>query len=167
MEAHGTRGCSLRPDDPKKVDSRCINTVPKPHHQLFTTKHFTPTNPQDRSSTPPHPSTMYFPTTTISLALLSAVATAAPALEARQGGFFVSVGNKFSGKGCTPQTLIFADPIFGTGNSCQPLDRSGTSVPILSYQTTQTTADCKGKLFFFCGGRGGGCDNGRAYRLTS
>ena len=100
---------------------------------------------------------MHFPTTTTTLVLtlLTSLTTASPTLSPRQGGFFTAVGNKFSGPGCASQSLIFADPIFGTGNACQPLDRSGTGVPILSYETTQTTADCKGTLVFQWGFWGG------------
>jgi hypothetical protein len=105
---------------------------------------------------------MHFPTTTLALTLtlLTSLAPASPALSPRQGGFFTSVGNKYSGPGCTSQSLIYADPIFGSGNFCQPLDRSGTGAPIVSYLTTQTTADCKGMLCSLClvEVRGGGGD---------
>jgi hypothetical protein len=86
-------------------------------------------------------------TINLSIALLTAFAAAAPAaLEARQpGAVFVSVGNKYAGPGCTPQTLIFADPIFGTGNRCQPLDRFGDGAPIVSYTTLSVSQGCSGK----------------------
>jgi hypothetical protein len=91
-----------------------------------------------------------FSTTTFSVALLVALAAAAPAeLESRQsGGGYVAVGNKYSAGGCNPNSLIFADPIFGDGNACQALDRSGTGAPILSYQTLSTNANfnCNGEL---------------------
>jgi hypothetical protein len=89
---------------------------------------------------------MYFSSTTLSFAILAALTSAAPSsLEARQGSY-VAVGYKYSGPGCTASTLIFADPIFGDGNMCQPLDRFGTSPPIVSYNTTSVTAGCTGKL---------------------
>jgi hypothetical protein len=89
---------------------------------------------------------MFFPTLlTLALASLS---TAAPSLLPRQGGYFVAVGNKYSGPGCVPQSLIFADPIFGYGNACQALDRSGTGVKIVSYSTLSAPG-CSGKS---CGG---------------
>jgi hypothetical protein len=86
--------------------------------------------------------------TALSITLaLAALASAAPSLDSRQsqGGYFSAVGNKFSGPGCTSQTLIFADPIFGSGNACQALDRSGTGVPIVSYSTLSVSAGCSGK----------------------
>ena len=88
---------------------------------------------------------MYLPT--FALALLAALTSAAPSsLEARQGDSFVSVGNKYSGGGCSASTLIFADPIFGNGNVCQPLDRFGTSPPIVSYKTLSVSAGCSGEF---------------------
>jgi hypothetical protein len=86
-------------------------------------------------------------TITFSIAFLTAMAAAAPAaLEGRQpGAVFVSVGDKFAGPGCTDQTLIFADPIFGNGNQCQPLDRSGNGTPIVSYKTLSVSQGCSGK----------------------
>ena len=92
---------------------------------------------------------------TAALTLLAA-ATASP-LSPRQGGAFVAVGLKYSGPGCTDSTLINADPIFGNGNVCQPLDRFDTGVPIRSYSTSRVsegcsvtiyqTADCSGTAF--------------------
>jgi hypothetical protein len=84
----------------------------------------------------------------VSIAVLSALAAAAPSnIDARQpGGYYVSVGNKYSGKGCDPSTLIFADPIFGDGNVCQPLDRFGDGGPINSYETLSVSAGCSGKF---------------------
>jgi hypothetical protein len=90
-----------------------------------------------------------FSTIAFSVATLAALAAAAPTeLESRQGGGFVAVGNKYSAGGCNPNSLIFADPIFGDGNACQPLDRSGTGAPILSYETLSTNANfnCNGEL---------------------
>lgn len=76
----------------------------------------------------------------LSLAALISTITLATA----QGGAFVSVGEKFSSGGCTPSSLIFADPIFGSGNVCQPLDRSGTGAAIVSYRTLSVSAGCSG-----------------------
>lgn len=102
---------------------------------------------------------MKFSTTTLSTALLATIATAAPpALDARQsGGYYVAVGNWYSGPGCTASNLIFADPIFGNGNVCQPLDRSGTNPPIVSYSTVGVAAGCSVMLY-----TGAGC-SGTAY----
>jgi hypothetical protein len=88
---------------------------------------------------------MYLLKATLHTALFAVLAAAAPSgLEARQGGFFVSVGLKYSGPGCVDSTLIFADPIFGNGNVCQPLDRSGTGTPIISYETVSVSPGCSG-----------------------
>ncbi|KAH7558231.1 hypothetical protein BM1_05503 [Bipolaris maydis] len=101
---------------------------------------------------------MHFTAATIALSLLAA-ATASP-LSPRQGGAFVAVGLKYSGPGCTDSTLINADPIFGNGNVCQPLDRFDTGVPIRSYKATGLaaatvkahSAECPLKLYsgWFC-----------------
>jgi hypothetical protein len=63
---------------------------------------------------------MQFSNCALSFALLTGLSTAAPAnLDARQGGSYVSVGNKYAGPGCTQ--LIFADPIFGMATSARIL----------------------------------------------
>jgi hypothetical protein len=88
---------------------------------------------------------MKFTTTSFSVAMLASLALAAPSsLEARQGGFFVAVGTKFTGPGCTGTAL--GDPIFGNGNVCQPLDRFGDGAPIVSYETVSVSAGCSGKF---------------------
>ena len=84
-----------------------------------------------------------------SIALFAALTSAAPSstLTSRQiGGNYETVGNKYSAPGCTASILIFADPIFGYGNSCQALDRSGTGVAILSYMTLELYDGCSGKF---------------------
>ncbi|KAH7381247.1 hypothetical protein DE146DRAFT_760683 [Phaeosphaeria sp. MPI-PUGE-AT-0046c] len=91
-------------------------------------------------------------TSAIALAVLAAFATAAPSLSPRQGGTFVAVGNKYSKTGCAQGDLIFADPIFGNGNQCQPLDRSGTGPKIFSFNTTAVNSGCKVQLY-----TGAGC----------
>ncbi|KAF1941866.1 hypothetical protein EJ02DRAFT_454703 [Clathrospora elynae] len=99
---------------------------------------------------------MYFAATTLTTALLTALTAAAPStLNTRQsGGDYVSVGNKYSGGGCTPSSLIFADPIFGNGNACQALDRIGGGAPIVSYSTLSVNAGCSVTLYTApnCGG---------------
>jgi hypothetical protein len=63
---------------------------------------------------------MQFSICDLSFALLTGLSTAAPpSLDARQGGSFVSVGNKYTGPGCTQ--LIFADPILGMATSARTL----------------------------------------------
>lgn len=86
--------------------------------------------------------------TTLAFTTLMAFATALPStpLEARQpGGVYVSVGNKYSGGGCNDGGLIFADPIFGNGNVCQPLKRQANGTPVISYKTLSNSAGCSGK----------------------
>ncbi|PSN65397.1 hypothetical protein BS50DRAFT_589800 [Corynespora cassiicola Philippines] len=82
------------------------------------------------------------------VALFSGLASTLPSsLQSRQpGGVFVAVGNKYSAGGCTDSSLIFADPIFGNGNVCQPLDRFGDGEPIVSYKTLSVSAGCNGEL---------------------
>ncbi|KAL6171872.1 hypothetical protein ACJQWK_02870 [Exserohilum turcicum] len=93
---------------------------------------------------------MYFTSTTTVLALFTAIMvppTTASPLSPRQGGAFVAVGLKYSGPGCTAPTLINADPIFGSGNVCQPLDRFNTGVAIRSYSTTSVSPGCSVALY--------------------
>ena len=54
-------------------------------------------------------------------------------------------GYKYSGGGCTDQTLINADPIFGTGNVCQPLNRNEGSPSVVSYKAYSAAAGCVGE----------------------
>lgn len=89
---------------------------------------------------------MQFQLTTFTFALLAALTTAAPAPEPQsQGGYYSAVGYKYSGPGCTTQTLIFADPIFGDGNVCQALSRQPDSASIVSYSTVSVAAGCSGE----------------------
>ncbi|OAL05596.1 hypothetical protein IQ06DRAFT_342867 [Phaeosphaeriaceae sp. SRC1lsM3a] len=83
---------------------------------------------------------------TFVVSLLATLVAAAPAsLEARQGGYYVAVGTKYSGPGCNPNSTPLGDPIFGNGNVCQPLDRFGDGAPIVSYQTVSVAAGCSGE----------------------
>ncbi|KAF2199150.1 hypothetical protein GQ43DRAFT_442728 [Delitschia confertaspora ATCC 74209] len=68
-------------------------------------------------------------------------------LVSAQGGSFIAVGNQYHSGGCDPSALTFADPIFGSGNVCQVLDRAGTNPPIISYKTVQLNAGCKVNLY--------------------
>lgn len=74
------------------------------------------------------------------------VASLAAALP-QSGGFFSAVGNKYSGGGCTDQSLIFADPVFGDGNVCQPLNRFEGAVPVVSYKLLSASAGCTVRLY--------------------
>lgn len=84
------------------------------------------------------------------LLALVAGTTAVPtsSVSPRQsGGKFHAVGNLYSDGGCTSQSLIFADPIFGPPNLCAPLDRNNNVPPILSYKTISEDTGCTGKYF--------------------
>ena len=64
------------------------------------------------------------------------------------GSFFAdnsSLGYKYSGGGCTEQTVINADPIFGTGNVCQPLNRNEGSPSVVSYKLYSAASGCTGQ----------------------
>jgi hypothetical protein len=74
--------------------------------------------------------------------LLSLASAAPSSLTPRQGGAYYSVGELYSGGGCT--NLIFADPIF-TSNACTPLDRNNNVPDITSYKTSRVSAGCSGK----------------------
>jgi hypothetical protein len=98
---------------------------------------------------------MHFQLPTLALGLLATLITAAPAdLEARQsqGGYFAAVGYKYSGGGCTDQTVTYADPIFGYGGYCQPLNRfpDASTPPITSYKLATLTEGCTGESLFLC-----------------
>ncbi|KAF1965762.1 hypothetical protein BU23DRAFT_560803 [Bimuria novae-zelandiae CBS 107.79] len=80
------------------------------------------------------------------LLALSVLAAATP-LSPRQGEFH-AVGNLYSAGGCTSSSLIFADPIFGAINVCQPLDRNNNVPPIVSYKTLSVDAGCTVSLFY-------------------
>ena len=84
------------------------------------------------------------------LLALVASTTAVPAspMSPRQGGEFHAVGNLYSAGGCTSQSLIFADPIFGPANVCAPLDRNDNVPPIVSYKTISEDTGCNGESFF-------------------
>lgn len=88
-------------------------------------------------------------TNVISIASFTAFTAAAPStLETRQGsgGAYVAVGLKYRAGGCVDSNLIFADPIFGNGNVCQPLARQPDAEPIVSYKTVGTSPGCTGKF---------------------
>ena len=89
-------------------------------------------------------STMRFTPSTI--LIFSAFAIAAPnsPIESRQVEWH-AVGELYSGGGCTSQSFIFADPIWGAANTCHPLDRSGNVPPITSYKAVSIDSGCTGK----------------------
>lgn len=91
--------------------------------------------------------TMHFTTTT--LALLASITSASPLIP-RQGSFYYAFGLKYSGGGCTDQSLIYADPIY-TKNGCAPLTRPAPYepqppiTPVVSYKLTSVCAGGSGK----------------------
>ncbi|KAF2683275.1 hypothetical protein K458DRAFT_418915 [Lentithecium fluviatile CBS 122367] len=94
---------------------------------------------------------MHLPTTTAFLTFLTSLASSAPTnpFTPRQPGVeWHAVGNLYSGGGCTSQSLIFADPIWGAANQCHPLDRFSDQPPIVSYKTTSVDAGCNVTLFY-------------------
>lgn len=121
--------------------------------QLPSRQHFTSLIFSIPKLPPAQPIKMQFQLTTITFALLAALATAAPAeLEMRQsGGYYHAVGYKYSGGGCTPTTENNGDPIFGTGGYCQALNRyiTPTTPPITSYKLSSLADGCTGRFFLF------------------
>jgi hypothetical protein len=96
---------------------------------------------------------MHFQPPALALGFLATLSTAAPAdLEARQG-YFAAVGYKYTGGGCTDQTVTYADPIFGYGGYCQPLNRfpDASTPPITSYKLATLAEGCTGESLFLCG----------------
>ncbi|KAF3062406.1 hypothetical protein GL218_02918 [Daldinia childiae] len=56
--------------------------------------------------------------------------------------FYNTVAEIFSGPDCGEESFVWADPIFGSGGSCQPLDRHGNTPDILSYKATDIYPEC-------------------------
>ncbi|KAF2794137.1 hypothetical protein K505DRAFT_242768 [Melanomma pulvis-pyrius CBS 109.77] len=102
---------------------------------------------------------MHYLTTT--LTLLASISSAHPLIP-RQGSSYYAVGLKYSGGGCTDQSLIYADPIY-TKNGCAPLTRPAPYepqppiTPVVSYKLTSlcsggsvklySTVDCTGTAY--------------------
>ncbi|KAF1999942.1 hypothetical protein P154DRAFT_576577 [Amniculicola lignicola CBS 123094] len=87
----------------------------------------------------------------IALAVLPAFALAAPSIK-RQGapgdpGFYNTVAEIYSGQGCTADTFVWGDPIFGLGGQCQLLDRNDNTPDIYSYKVVQQYPDCVATLY--------------------
>ncbi|KAI1478153.1 hypothetical protein F4774DRAFT_177587 [Daldinia eschscholtzii] len=56
--------------------------------------------------------------------------------------FYNTVADIYSGPDCGEESFVWADPIFGRGGNCQPLDRHGNTPDILSYRPTDIYPDC-------------------------
>lgn len=81
------------------------------------------------------------------LTLLFAVIPALAAAQAGPGdpGFYNTVAEIYSGPGCTEDTFVWLDPIFGRGGSCQLLDRNDNTPDIFSYRVTAQYPGCTGE----------------------
>ncbi|KAI1777342.1 hypothetical protein F4818DRAFT_345510 [Hypoxylon cercidicola] len=61
--------------------------------------------------------------------------------------FYNTVAEIYSGPDCVEDSFVWADPIFGRGGSCQPLDRHDNTPDILSYKATSIYTDCVVSLY--------------------
>ncbi|KAI1763927.1 hypothetical protein GGR53DRAFT_343875 [Hypoxylon sp. FL1150] len=61
--------------------------------------------------------------------------------------FYNTVADIYSGPDCAEDYFVWADPIFGSGGTCQPLDRNGNTPDILSYKATSIYTDCVVTLY--------------------
>ncbi|KAI1662375.1 hypothetical protein F4813DRAFT_106636 [Daldinia decipiens] len=83
----------------------------------------------------------------MSLKIIQGLAFAICVAAATEGSpgdpdFYNTVAEIFSGPDCGEESFVWADPIFGSGGSCQPLDRHGNTPDILSYKPTDIYPDC-------------------------
>lgn len=78
------------------------------------------------------------------------ILTVLPVLSTAQGpgdpGFYNTVAEIYSGRDCNADSFVWADPIFGRGGMCQPLDRNNNTPDIISYKVTDQYPGCSGKL---------------------
>ncbi|KAF2278713.1 uncharacterized protein EI97DRAFT_465128 [Westerdykella ornata] len=78
--------------------------------------------------------------------------SALPTLALAQGSpgspdFYNTVADIFSGRNCDAATFVWADPIFGTGGTCQLLDRNNNTPDIYSYRITSQYPGCSVNLY--------------------
>ena len=59
--------------------------------------------------------------------------------------FYNTVAQIYSGPNCDASTLVWADPIFGRGDTCQLLDRNDNTPDIMSYMVVQQYPGCTGE----------------------
>lgn len=78
------------------------------------------------------------------LAFALSVATVVTASSPGDPDFYNTVADIYSGPDCGQESFVWADPIFGRGGSCQPLDRHDNTPDILSYRPTTIYPDCIG-----------------------
>ncbi|KAI1406166.1 hypothetical protein F4819DRAFT_287965 [Hypoxylon fuscum] len=81
----------------------------------------------------------------LAFALSAAVAVTASSPD--DPDFYNTVADIYSGPDCTNETFVWADPIFGRGGSCQPLDRHGNTPDIFSYKPVSIYTDCVVTLY--------------------
>ncbi|OTB00921.1 hypothetical protein M426DRAFT_26145 [Hypoxylon sp. CI-4A] len=82
------------------------------------------------------------------LGLLTRILSATGTLSTEQApgdpDFYNTVAEIYSGPACGNETFVWADPIFGLGGRCQPLDRNDNTPDILSYKPTSIYPECVG-----------------------
>ncbi|KAI0377779.1 hypothetical protein F5Y04DRAFT_172884 [Hypomontagnella monticulosa] len=81
------------------------------------------------------------------LAFALSVAAVATAASPGDPDFYNTVADIYSGPDCGQESFVWADPIFGRGGSCQPLDRHDNTPDILSYRPTTIYPDCVVTLY--------------------
>ncbi|KAF1950958.1 hypothetical protein CC80DRAFT_482004 [Byssothecium circinans] len=62
-------------------------------------------------------------------------------------GFYHTVAEIYSAANCTAESLVWLDPIFGNGGTCQLLDRNDNTPDILSYRVTAEYPGCSATLY--------------------
>ena len=63
--------------------------------------------------------------------------------------FYNTVAEIYSGPNCEASSLVWADPIFGNGGTCQLLDRNNNTPDIISYKVLRQYPGCTGKKLDF------------------
>ncbi|KAL7622491.1 hypothetical protein AAE478_007998 [Parahypoxylon ruwenzoriense] len=80
------------------------------------------------------------------LALISST-LAASMLSPADPDFYNTVADIYAAPDCGADSFVWADPIFGRGGACQPLDRHGNTPDILSYKPTTIYPECVVTLY--------------------
>jgi hypothetical protein len=82
----------------------------------------------------------------ITLLALSALLSHAFAQSPGDPDFYNTVAEIYSGPACDASSLVWADPIFGRGGTCQLLDRNDNTPDIISYKVVSQYPGCSGKF---------------------
>jgi hypothetical protein len=61
--------------------------------------------------------------------------------------FFNSVANLYSTTSCSNSSLIYPNPIWGTGGYCQLLDPNNDIPPIIAYEVYAEDTGCNGEFY--------------------